>query len=124
MGLLLSDPKYIVKYYFLHDECYFEDDSILNIYKSVLFTEGGSYTPEIAKQGFNFAKENEETFRFKSELVQKVEKEKYNMEKVYLELKKLFVLRKNYLAIPIQSIQDKIVEIKSTNYMIKCLLKK
>lgn len=112
MGLLLSDPKYIVKYYFLHDECYFEDDSILNIYKSVLFTEGGSYTPEIAKQGFNFAKENEETFRFKSELVQKVEKEKYNMEKVYLELKKLFVLRKNYLAIPIQSIQDKIVEIK------------
>ncbi len=114
MGLLLSNPKYIVKYYFLFDECYFEDSEILNIYKSVLFTEGGSYTPEIAKQGFNFARENEQTYKLKGELKQKVEKEKqkYNMEKIYLELKKLFVLRKNYLAIPIQAIQDKVVEIR------------
>ncbi len=114
MGLLLSNPKYIVKYYFLFDECYFEDNEILNIYKSVLFTEGGSYTPEIAKQGFNFARENEQTYKLKGELKQKVEKEKqkYNMEKIYLELKKLFVLRKNYLAIPIQAIQDKVVEIR------------
>lgn len=112
MGLLLNDPKYIVKYYFLHDECYFEDNEILNIYKSVLFTEGGSYTPEVAKEGFNFARENEETYRLKGELKQKVGQEKYNMEKVYLELKKLFVLRKHYLAIPIQTIQDKVVEIK------------
>ena len=112
MGLLLNDPKYIVKYYFLHDECYFEDNEILNIYKSVLFTEGGSYTPEVAKEGFNFARENEDTYRLKGELKQKVGQEKYNMEKVYLELKKLFVLRKHYLAIPIQTIQDKVVEIK------------
>lgn len=112
MGLLLNDPKYIVKYYFLHDECYFEDNEILNIYKSVLFTEGGSYTPEVAKEGFNFARENEDTYRLKGELKQKVQQEKYNMEKVYLELKKLFVLRKHYLAIPIQTIQDKVVEIK------------
>ena len=114
MGLLLSNPKYIVKYYFLFDECYFEDSEILNIYKSVLFTEGGSYTPEIAKQGFNFARENEQTYKLKGELKQKIEKEKqkYNMEKIYLELKKLFVLRKNYLAIPIQAIQDKVVEIR------------
>ena len=112
MGLLLNDPKYIVKYYFLYDECYFEDSEILNIYKSVLFTEGGSYTPEVAKEGFNFARENEDTYRLKGELKQKVGQEKYNMEKVYLELKKLFVLRKHYLAIPIQTIQDKVVEIK------------
>ncbi len=112
MGLLLNNPQYIVKYYFLHDECYFEDSEILNIYKSVLFTEGGAYTPEVAKEGFNFARENEETYKLKGELKQKVVQEKYNMEKVYLELKKLFVLRKHYLAIPIQSIQDKVVEIK------------
>ena len=112
MGLLLSNPKYIVKYYFLFDECYFEDSEILNIYKSILFTEGGAYTPEIAKQGFNFARENEQTYKLKGELKQKVKKEKYNMEKIYLELKKLFVLRKNYLAIPIQTIQDKVVEIR------------
>ena len=38
MGLLLNDPKLIVKYYFPLEECYFEDDNVLNAYKSVLFT--------------------------------------------------------------------------------------
>ena len=112
MGLLLNDPKYIVKYYFLHDDCYFEDSEILNIYKSVLFTEGEAYTPEAAKEGFNFARENEKTYELKGELKQKVQDKQYNMEKVYLELKKLFVLRKHYLEIPIQAIQDKVVEIR------------
>ena len=41
MGMLLNDPKLIVKYYFPFEECYFEDADILNAYKSVLFTEGG-----------------------------------------------------------------------------------
>ena len=31
IGLLLKDPKLIVKYYFLFDECYFEDEEMLNI---------------------------------------------------------------------------------------------
>ena len=31
--------------------------------------------------------------------------------KIYIELSKLFVLRKSYLAIPIQNIQDKVIEI-------------
>ena len=57
MGLLLNNPEGIYKYYYLSDDCFFEDDEILNIYKSVLFTEGGSYTPEIAKKGFNFSKD-------------------------------------------------------------------
>ena len=112
MGLLLNNPKYIVKYYFLHDDCYFEDNEILNIYKSVLFTEGGAYTPEVAKEGFNFARENERTYELKGELQQNVKDKQYNMEKIYLELRKLFVLRKHYLAIPIQAIQDKVVEIR------------
>ena len=116
MGLLLTDPKLIVKYYFLYEDCYFEDEAILNAYKSVLFTEGGAYTPEIAKNNFNFARDTEEAFRFKSELKAKVEDKKYNMEKIYVELRKLFVLRKNYLAIPIQSIQERIVEI--TDYIL------
>ena len=116
MGLLLTDPKLIVKYYFLYEDCYFEDEAILNAYKSILFTEGGTYTPEIAKNNFNFARDTEEAFRFKSELKAKVEDKKYNMEKIYVELRKLFVLRKNYLAIPIQSIQERIVEI--TDYIL------
>ena len=112
MGLLLSNPKFIVKYYFLFEECYFEDEEILNIYKSVLFTEGAAYTPEIAKKGFNFAKDSEEVYKLKNELRQKVSDEEYDMENIYLNLRKLFILRKNYLAIPIKAIQDKVVEIR------------
>ena len=116
MGILLSDPKLIVKYYFLFEDCYFEDESILNIYKSVLFTEGGAYTPEIAKQGFNFSRDSEQVYKLKNQLKAEVANKSYNMEKIYLDLKKLFVLRKNYLAIPIKSIQDKVVEI--TDYIL------
>lgn len=116
MGILLSDPKLIVKYYFLFEDCYFEDESILNIYKSVLFTEGGAYTPEIAKQGFNFSRDSEQVYKLKNQLKAEVANKTYNMEKIYLDLKKLFVLRKNYLAIPIKSIQNKVVEI--TDYIL------
>ena len=111
IGMLLKDPKLIVKYYFLHEECYFEDDDLLNIYKSVLFTEGGAYTPEVAKKDFNFAKDSEDVYRLKVKLKNEVSEKKYDMEKIYVSLKKLFVLRKSYLAIPIKNIQEKVVEI-------------
>lgn len=111
IGLLLNNPQQIVKFYFIFEDCYFEDEDVLNIYKSVLFTEGSKYTPEIAKKGFNFAKEDEEVHKLKLELKKKVQEKTYNMEKVYVELKKLFVLRKNYLAIPIKNIQNAVVEI-------------
>ena len=111
MGLLLENPKSISRYYFLYRECYFEDDKILNVYKSVLFTEGGRYTPEIAKDGFNFSKDSEEVYRFKNELKKAVRDKNYDMEKVYEELKKLFALRKAYTVNPVKNIQDKIVDI-------------
>ena len=111
MGLLLTNPKSISRYYFLYEDCFFEDDDILNIYKSVLFTEGGSYTPEIAKQGFNFSKDSEEVYELKYQLKKAVAEEEFDMEKVYLELKKLFVLRKSYLGNPIKNIQKRIVDI-------------
>ena len=65
IGLLLTEPKYIVRYYILFDQCYFESESLLNIYKSILFTEGGNYTPEIAKQKFNFSREVEGIYQQK-----------------------------------------------------------
>ena len=111
IGLLLNNPQYIVKFYFLHDQCFFEDDELLNIYKSVLYTEGGAYTPEIAKDGFNFAKDTEKSYNLKYELKKEVQQEKINAEKVYTELKKLFILRKNYTETPIKEIQEKVVEI-------------
>jgi len=112
VGLLLNDPKLIVKYYFLYDECYFENEDMLNIYKSILFTEGSAYTPEVAKEGFNFSRDSERVYMLKNQLKEKVAKKNYNVEKIYLDLKKLFVLRKTYLAIPIKATQDRIVEIK------------
>jgi energy-coupling factor transporter ATP-binding protein EcfA2 len=116
MGLLLTDPKLIVKYYFVFEDCYFEDDDILNLYKSVLFTEGAAYASEAAKRGFNFSRDSEQVYKLKNELKAKVANKDYDMEKIYLDLKKLFILRKNYLAIPIKNIQDKVVEI--TDYIL------
>ena len=111
IGLLLNDPKLIVKYYFPFEECYFEDNDCLNVYKSILFTEGGAYSSEDAKRGFNFARDNEAVYKFKTELKNEAKGEDYDVEKVYIDLRKLFVLRKSYLAIPIKSIQEKVVEI-------------
>ena len=111
MGLLLENPKSISRYYYLNKECYFEDDKILNVYKSVLFTEGGKYTPEIAKEGFSFAKDSEEVYNFKNELKKKVRDKQYDIEEIYTDLKKLFILRKAYITNPIKNIQDKIIEI-------------
>ena len=112
IGLLLTDPRFIIKYFYLHEDCYFEDPEMLNIYKSILFTEGGAYTSELAKKGYNFSKDSEEVYALKEKLKKEVKDKDYNMEKIYIDLKKLFVLRKNYLAIPIKNIQEKVIEIK------------
>lgn len=114
MGLLLNQPQYIVKYYFLKRDCLFEDEEILNIYKSVLFTEGGKYAPEVAKEGFNFAKDTEEAYQLKNKLRKEISEDDYSMEKIYTELKKLFTLRKSYLEVPIKETQEAIIDI--TNY--------
>ena len=116
IGMLLSNPKLITKFYLLYDECYFEDDRALNIYKSVLFTEASKFTPEKAKQGFNFAKETQESRLLKEEWKDNAIEEKYNMEKIFVDLKKLFILRKAYTEMPIKEAQDRIVEI--TTYIL------
>ncbi len=112
IGLLLADPRLIKKYFYVYEDCYFEDPELLNIYKSIIFTEGGAYTTEQAKKGFSFAKDNEKVYALKSKLKKEVRDQDYDMEQIYIDLKKLFVLRKNYLAIPIQNIQEKVMEIK------------
>ena len=111
IGLLLENPKLIVRYHFLYEECYFEDSELLNIYKSVIFTEGAAYSSEAVKNGFNFSKSSEEVYELKLKLKEDVEGKNYNVEKIYRELKKLFVLRKSYLEIPVKELQEKIVDI-------------
>lgn len=111
IGLLLENPKAISMYYILHEDCYFQSEEMLNIYKSVLFTEGQAYAPQIAKNEFNFAKEGTETYKRKVELREEAQKEKYDFEKTYVELRKLFEIRKNYLSNPIKEIQEEIIDI-------------
>ena len=113
IGLLLNNPKSISMYYFLHEDCFFENDELLNIYKSILFTEGANYSSEAAKRDFNFSKETKESAELKNKLRAEVQNKKIDFEKTYIELKKIFILRKNYLKMPIKSTQDKIAEIKN-----------
>ena len=111
IGLLLSNPKLIVKYYTLYENCYFEDETLLDIYKSILYTESAAYTPEIAKKGFNFSTGSSESYAIKHDLKEEYGKENYNIEKVYIDISKLFTLRKSYAEEPLEEIQNKIVEI-------------
>ena len=70
IGLLLYDPRYIVSYNFLYDEVYFQDERMLNLYKSVIFTEGEKYAPEAVKRKFNFAKTTKEVYELKKQLAE------------------------------------------------------
>ena len=111
IGLLLINPKLIRKYYFIFDDCFFEDLEMLNLYKSILYNEGSKYSSEKAKEGFNFPKETEETYQQKINIKEEIESGNYNIEKVYTKLRKLFILRKAYLEAPESNIQKRIVEI-------------
>ena len=111
IGLLLETPKAISMYYILHEDCFFESDELLNIYKSILFTEGQAYAPQIAKNEFNFAKESSETYKKKIQLKERAIKGKFNFEKTYVELRKLFEIRKNYLSNPIKETQQEVMDI-------------
>lgn len=112
LGLLLSNPRSINMYYFIFEDCLFGKKELLNIYKSVLFTEGAMYSTEIAKKDFNFPKENKKSEKLKLELKKEVSKKDYNYERIYIDLKKLFILRKYYNNMPIKATQEKIAEIR------------
>ena len=113
IGMLLNDPRLMAKYYILNNECYFDNKIFLEIYKGIVFTEGEAYTPYIAKSGYNFGKNNYEINKVKEGLKYEYEYrcKILDMQKIYIEIKKLFILRKNYMTMPIQSIQDGIVKI-------------
>ena len=116
IGILLSNPKLIMKYYFSKEICLFKDEQCLNIYKSILFNEGAKYASEKAKDGFNFSKDSEEVYNLKAKLKKQAEEEQKNPEKTYVELRKIFILRKSCLESPERYIQDKIAEI--TDYQL------
>lgn len=113
IGLLLNNPKSISMYYFVYEDCLFDSEDLINIYKGILFTEGAKYSSEEAKRNFNFGRVNKEIMDLKEELKYEFKYETYDFEKIYTELKKLFILRKRYRSMPIKETQDKIAEIRN-----------
>ncbi len=111
ISLLLANPKAISMYYIEKKDCYFESAKILNLYKGAIFIDGQEYTPEIAKEGFNFPKESPDTYDLKQMLKEKGRSLKLNFEKVYIELRKLFEIRKNYMHNPIKETKEMIADI-------------
>ena len=111
IGLLLNNPAAISMYYYVLSICLFADPRMMNIYKGVLFTEGEAYAPSQAKEGFNFAVDSGDVYTLKNKLKKCVAQQDYDFEKIYTELKKIFILRKAYNGMPIQEIKDEIVNI-------------
>ena len=111
ISLLLANPKAISMYYIEKKDCYFESALLLNIYKSILFTEGEAYAPQVAKDDFNYAKENYKIFQSKKKLLEEGRESRQNFEKVYVELRKLFEIRKGYTTNPIKETKKQIEEI-------------
>ena len=111
IGMLLNDLKSIAKYYIIYDDCYFVDNRLLEIYKLIIFTDAEKYAPVQAKEKFNFANITYEINELKGKIKENCMGKHYNMEEIYVELRKLFTLRKHYLSMPIKNIQDRLVDI-------------
>ena len=111
IGVLLNEPKSISVYYFIYDDSFFVNDELLNIYKTLIFTDVEKYAPEIAKNKFRFPERTLENDMLKKQLKTKYRKYKKTLEEVYIDLKKIFTLRKSFLKNPVKSIQKKIAEI-------------
>ena len=112
IGLLLENPKSISKYYLSYEDSRFSDPMALNLYKSILFTEGGRFAPESIKRDFSYPKTSEEIYNLKQKLKQEAIKNNYSIESVYTKIKKLFLLKKYYIKAPTRKIQEEVLEIK------------
>ena len=89
IGLLLENPKSISKYYLSFEDSQFSDDMAMNLYKSILFTEGGRYAPEKIKRDFSYPKTSEEIYQLKQELKKEAIKNNYSIESVFTKIKKI-----------------------------------
>lgn len=113
IALLYGNPNAISKYYFEKDTCFFASMIIENLYKSVIFKEGEKSAPPHIKEQFNFSKAIAELYDIKCAMRDAPLHKKYDFENIYTELKKLFILKKNYIKAPTKIMQEKILEIKS-----------
>lgn len=113
IGLILNDPQVMTMYYFLYDDCYFSNEDLFEIYKSILFQEAEKYAPAVAKEKYNIPREKPNTYAMKQQIKAEISEKNYNIEYIYTELKKLFILKKYYLKAATKSIRKKILEIQN-----------
>ncbi len=113
LGLMFNNPKAISRYYFKYEDCQFSNEELKNLYKIIIFRDGESYAPAIAKAKFQLPKETTNTYDLKLKIRKMVLSKNYDLENVYVELKKLFILKKNYIVAPTSAIRDKILEIQN-----------
>ena len=111
IGIIMNNPKAMSVYYFTADEFYFSDPELSEIYKSILFQEAEKFAPAQAKDGYNIPREKANTYSRKQEIKNIVGQKNYNIEYIYTELRKLFILKKYYAAAATKKIRDKIIEI-------------
>ncbi len=116
LGLLLNNPKAISRYYFLYEDCHFATQELDNIYRILVFREAEQYAPAEAKEGFKLPMEADDTYNLQLQLKEMANEKNYDIEMVYTILKKLFLLKKNYLAAPTKIIRDSILDI--VNYQL------
>ena len=106
IGLLLENPKSISKYYLSFEDSQFSDPMAMNLYKSILFTEGGRFAPENIKRDFSYPKTSEEIYNLKQKLKAEAAQNNYSIEAVFTKIKKLFLLKKYYIKAPTQKNQE------------------
>ena len=111
LGLLLNNPKAISRYYFLYEDCHFSEPELDNMYRIIVFRESEQYAPAIAKEGFKLPMEAGDSYTLKEHLQEMAAEKNYDIELAYTTLKKLFILKKNYLLAPTKLIRDNILNI-------------
>ena len=111
IGLLFNNPKAISRFYFLYDDCRFSDNELSNLYRIIIFRDGEAYAPAVAKEKFQLPRETPKTYDLKYKTRKLAASKDYNLEKVYTDLKKLFILKKNYVIAPTSKIQEEILKI-------------
>ncbi len=111
LGLLLNNPKAISRYYFVFKECHFSDEALDNMYRIILFRESEQYAPAIAKEGFKLPLEARDTYALKIQLQEMASEKNYDIERIYIMIKKLFILKKYYLLAPTKIIRENILNI-------------
>ena len=111
IALLYSTPNAISKYYFDKEICYFSNSILLDLYKGIIFKEGEKYAPPQLKEDFSFPRTNAQLYDLTYKMKNTPTYKSYDFEHVYNELKKLLILKRNYIIAPTKSIQEKIFEI-------------